>query len=120
MEFLQTKGIFKPELLNRFDAIIVFKPLGQNEIIQIVKLLLTEFSKTMQEKEIGIAFDQRVIAKIAAEGVDRDFGARPLRRFIADNLEDLFAQQMLKDEVKRGDRVTVTLDPANNISLVKT
>ena len=120
LEFLQTKGIFKPELLNRFDAIIVFKPLGQNEIIQIVKLLLTEFSKTMQEKEIGIAFDQRVIAKIAAEGVDRDFGARPLRRFIADNLEDLFAQQMLKDEVKRGDRVTVTLDSANNISLIKT
>lgn len=119
MEFLQTKGIFKPELLNRFDDIIVFKPLGQNEITQIVKLLLIEFSKTMQEKEIGIVFDERVIAKIAAEGVDKDFGARPLRRFIADNLEDIFAQKMLKDEVKRGDRVTVTLDSSNNISLVK-
>lgn len=119
LEFLQTKGIFKPELLNRFDDIIIFKPLGQNEIVQIVKLLLIEFSKTMQEKEIGIVFDERVIAKIAAEGIDRDFGARPLRRFIADNLEDIFAQQMLKDEVKRGDRVTVTLDPSNNITLIK-
>ena len=80
----------------------------------------TEISITMQEKEIAIAFDERVIAKIAAEGFDKDFGARPLRRFIADNLEDIFAQKMLKDEVKRGDRVTVTLDSANNISLIKT
>ncbi|PIR79984.1 MAG: hypothetical protein COU25_02445 [Candidatus Levybacteria bacterium CG10_big_fil_rev_8_21_14_0_10_35_13] len=119
LEFLQTKGIFKPELLNRFDDIIVFKPLGQNEIIQIVKLLLVEFSKTMQEKEIGLVFDERVIAKIAQEGFDKDFGARPLKRFIADNLEDIFAQKMLKDEIKRGDRVTVTLDTKSSIILIK-
>lgn len=118
MEFLQTKAILKPELLNRFDDIIVFKPLGAAEVIQIIKLLLIEFSKTLSEKDIKISFDEGVINKIANEGFDRDFGARPLRRFIQDNIEDLIARKMLTDEIKRGDRIAVVLDSLNTITLL--
>lgn len=119
LNFLQEKGIFKPELLNRFDAIVVFKPLTQNAIKQIVNMLLTTFTKNLLEKDITVTFDDRVIAKIIAEGFDKDFGARPLRRFIQDNIEDLVAQQMLKDEIKRGDSVTVSVDQSGNITVTK-
>jgi ATP-dependent Clp protease ATP-binding subunit ClpB len=119
LNFLQEKGIFKPELLNRFDAIVVFKPLSQNEITQIVNMLLSSFTKNLVEKDVKITFDQKVIAKIVTEGFDKDFGARPLRRFIQDNVEDTIAQKMLKDEIKRGDSITVSLDSSNNILVSK-
>jgi len=115
IEFLETKGVFKPELLNRFDDIIVFKPLGNPEIIQIVKLLLTDVTKNLKEKDINVMFEEPVIEKIATEGFDRDFGARPLKRYIQDNIEDLIAQKMLKDEIKRGDKIVVSVSPEGKI-----
>ncbi len=110
LEFLQTKGIFKPELLNRFDGIIVFKPLGQGEVVQVIKLLLSELSRKMQEQDVAIIFDDKIIEKIINEGFDEQFGARPLRRYIQDNIEDLIAQKILKDEIKRGDKISVSTD----------
>ncbi|MBI3984405.1 MAG: ATP-dependent Clp protease ATP-binding subunit [Candidatus Levybacteria bacterium] len=119
LEYLQTKQIFKPELLNRFDAIIVFKPLNQAQIQQIVKILLTEFTNRLKEKDIVASFDEKIVAKIANEGFDKDFGARPLRRFIQDNIEDLIAQKMLKDEIKRGDKILISVDTNGNIEINK-
>jgi ATP-dependent Clp protease ATP-binding subunit ClpC len=119
LSFLQTKAIFKPELLNRFDDIIVFKPLGQEEVVQIVKLMLIDVTKRLLEKDITANFDDKVLAKIATEGYDKDFGARPLRRFIQDNIEDQIAQRMLKDEIKRGDKISITVDSSNNVSITK-
>ncbi len=119
MNFLETNEIFKPELLNRFDDIITFKPLGQAEIVQIAKLLLAEVIKTLAEKDITVSFDEKVVAKVALEGFDKDFGARPLRRFIQDKIEDLIAQAMLKDEIKRGDKVLLSVDEVDNIFLSK-
>ena len=119
LEYLQTKGIFKPELLNRFDDIIVFNPLSKPQITQIVKQMLIEFSKTLLEKDIRISFDPRVIDKIATEGFDNDFGARPLRRYIQDNIEDLIAKKMLTDEIKRGEGIVVTIDNNGNITVTK-
>lgn len=117
IEFVETKGIFKPELLNRFDDIIVFKPLGEAEILQIVKLMLTDITKNLKEKDISVMFKEPVIQKIVSEGFDRDFGARPLKRYIADNIEDLIAQKLLKDEIKRGDKIIINLDKQGNISI---
>ena len=119
LEFLQTKGIFKPELLNRFDGVVVFTPLGKEEIIQVVKLMLFDVTKRLTEKDIKVNFDEKVLAKIATEGFDKDFGARPLRRFIQNNIEDLIAQKMLKDEIKRGDSIQILVDSSNNIQISK-
>jgi ATP-dependent Clp protease ATP-binding subunit ClpC len=119
INYLETKGIFKPELLNRFDDVITFKPLGQAEITQIVKLMLIGVGKELAAKDIAIYFDERIIGKIVSEGFDKDFGARPLRRFIQDKIEDLIAQQILKDEIKRGDRIQISVDVSGNISLNK-
>ena len=119
LNFLQEKGIFKPELLNRFDDIVVFKPLGDAEIVQIVKMMVSDVSKKLTEKDVKVTFDEKVFEKIAKEGFDKDFGARPLRRFIQDSIEDMIAQKMLKDEIKRGDSITVSIDTQNNISIIK-
>ncbi|HYM65458.1 MAG TPA: ATP-dependent Clp protease ATP-binding subunit [Candidatus Sulfotelmatobacter sp.] len=113
--FLQEKGIFKPELLNRFDDIVVFKPLGEEEVEQIVKMIIQDVNKRLIEKDIKATFDESVFAKIALEGFDKDFGARPLRRFVQDNIEGAIAQKMLKDEIKRGDSISVLVDASNNI-----
>jgi ATP-dependent Clp protease ATP-binding subunit ClpC len=119
LNFLQEKGIFKPELLNRFDAIVVFKPLTDVEIVQIVKMIILDVSKRLTEKDITVTFDEKIFEKIAKEGFDKDFGARPLRRFVQDNIEDIIAQKLLKDEIKRGDSITISTDAANNISVTK-
>ena len=116
---LQEKNIFKPELLNRFDDIIIFKPLGLEEVTQIVKLMLMDVTKKLTENDIKVSFDDKIISKIASDGFDKEFGARPLRRFIQDNIEDAIAQRMLKDEIKRGDNLSVSVDSSNNISIVK-
>jgi ATP-dependent Clp protease ATP-binding subunit ClpC len=116
---LQEKNVFKPELLNRFDDIIVFKPLGINEVTQIVKLMLVDVTKKLTENDIKVSFDGKIVAKIANEGFDKEFGARPLRRFIQDNIEDMIAQRMLKDEIKRGDSLSISVDSSNKILLGK-
>lgn len=116
---LQEKGIFKPELLNRFDDIIIFKPLEQSELTQIVRLLIDALSKNLLEKDIKVTFEENVIAKIVTEGFDKDFGARPMRRYVQDNIENIIAQKMLKDEIKRGDKIEFSLDSSNNIIVTK-
>lgn len=117
LEFLQKKGIFKPELLNRFDDIIVFKPLGEKEIVEITKLMLKDLAKKLLEKDIVVTFDNKVIEKILKDGFDEEFGARPIRRFIQDNIEDLIAKKMLKDEIKRGNTILFSTDDANTITI---
>lgn len=119
LNYLQSKGIFKPELLNRFDDVIVFKPLGLAEVVQIVQLMLADVVKRLADRDIKVNFDQKVLQKIATDGFDKDFGARPLRRFIQDNIEDIIAQKMLKDEIKRGDAVSVSVDAKNDILIGK-
>jgi len=70
----------------------------------------------MTEKDIDVSFDQTVVDKIVSEGFDNQFGARPMRRFIQDNIEDQIAQKILRDEIKRGDKILVSVDPNNKIS----
>lgn len=117
LDYLQTNHLFRPELLNRFDDVVTFKSLGPDEIIEITKLMLNSLSKQMQEKDIEFTFNEKVLQKITTEGVNEEFGARPLRRYIQDTIEDLLSQKILKDEIKRGDKVLVTVDENNNLQL---
>jgi len=110
LDQLQSKGLFKPELLNRFDDVVIFKPLGPDQVTQVVKLLLEQLKKDMEKQDIKIYFDDAVVAKIVQEGFDKDFGARPLRRYIQDTIEDTIAQKKLTKEIDRGKTVTFSLD----------
>ncbi len=117
LEYLQTNSLFKPELLNRFDDIVVFTPLVLSEVEQIVKLMLADFSKTLMEKDVKVSYSQDVIAKIVNEGFDKEFGARPLKRFIQDNLEDLIARKLLSNEINRGSTLILHLNPSGEIEI---
>lgn len=115
LNFLQQQHVFKPELLNRFDDVVIFKPLGEAEVVQIIQILLDQVIKTLAGQDITVTFDQRVVEKIAKEGTDKQFGARPLRRYIQDNIADLIAQKKLRDEIRRGSTVTVTTDDQDKL-----
>ncbi len=119
LELLQTKTLFRPELLNRFDEVVVFKPLGEEEILAIAKLLLADVSKKLQEQDVIVSFDQNVLEKVAKDGSDIQFGARPLRRYIQDSIEDLLSQKILKDEIRRGDNISLHVDQSGNFSIEK-
>lgn len=108
LEELQSKGIFKPELLNRFDGVVIFKPLEETEVKEVVKLLLIRLQKKMLEKDITITFGEDVVDEISKQGFDEQFGARPLQRFIQDNVEDILARKILAEEVKRGQKISIS------------
>lgn len=117
LDFLQTKNIFKPELLNRFDGVVTFKPLSDSQVAKVVKLLLNSLTATMEDQDIKLVFEDAVIAKIAKEGFDTEFGARPLRRYIQDNIEDMLAQKKLTHELDRGKTATFSIDGTGALQL---
>jgi ATP-dependent Clp protease ATP-binding subunit ClpC len=108
LEKLQREGIFKPEFLNRFDDIVVYKPLSLNDLTQIVGLLTGDLTKRLEKQDIDIKVNTSALQLIAKSGYDPTYGARPLRRFIADNLEEKIAEKMLAGEIKRGSQVVIS------------
>ena len=106
----EIKNIFKPEFLNRIDDIIVFHPLEKEEITRIVRLLTDVMAKRVKENmNITVSFTKKAIEKIAEEGYDKAYGARPLRRAIQSKIEDAFAEEYLLGNIKAGDEVSVGL-----------
>ncbi len=110
LEYLQLQHLFKPELLNRFDAIVTFKPLDDMQVQQVTRLLLSALVATLKEQDITLVASDDVIAHIASRGFDKQFGARPLRRYIQDTIEDAIAKKKLANEIQRGNTVTVSID----------
>ena len=108
----EIKNIFKPEFLNRIDDIIVFHPLEKEDIIAIVKLMTNVLAKRVQENMgITVSFTEKAIEKIAEEGYDKAYGARPLRRAIQSKIEDAFAEEFLLGNFKAGDKISIGLKP---------
>ena len=110
IEYLLTKNIFAPELINRFDEVVVFKPLSERDVEQVTRLILSEFAKHMEGEDIYITFDEGVLDKVSKDGFDPQFGARPLRRFVQDFIEDRIASEILKGKIKKGDRINLSVD----------
>jgi len=107
LECLQTKGVFKPEFLNRFDGVIAFHPLSEKEIQKVAKLMLKKLSEKMKEKEINLNFTEQAVEKLAKEGYDPVYGARPMRRTIQEKVENSIAQKLLTGAIKRGDKIVL-------------
>lgn len=100
---------FRPEFLNRIDDIIVFHQLQEEDLKQIVKLMLDTVSERLREQEIDINFTGESEELLAKEGFDLTYGARPLRRAITKTVEDKLSEEMLKGNVKKGDKVVVSV-----------
>jgi ATP-dependent Clp protease ATP-binding subunit ClpB len=102
---------FKPEFLNRIDDIVMFKPLTQNEVKQIVKLVIKTLSNRLAEKEIEIELTESALDYIVKEGWNPEYGARPVKRFIQKQIETELGRQMVKGIISEGD--TAIVDVAN-------
>ncbi|MEH7388347.1 ATP-dependent Clp protease ATP-binding subunit [Bacillus sp. JJ1521] len=100
-------SFFKPEFLNRFDAIIEFKQLEKEHLLQIVDLMLHDLEKTLQEQDITIEVDDEAKQKLAELGYHPAFGARPLRRVIQEQLEDQITDVLLDHDEQTSLNVTV-------------
>ncbi len=98
---------FKPEFLNRVDDTIIFQPLSQAEISQIVRLQLDKAALRLKQKNITLTATETAITKLAASGYDPVFGARPLKRLIQTTILDPLALKIIEKEVGAGDAVRV-------------
>lgn len=102
--------IFRPELLNRFDGVIVFKTLTSEQVEEIAVLMLNGVSERMVEKKIELKFDREVVKRVAELGFDPQFGARPLRRVIQERVENGLAKMLLEGKIEKGESYTFTLE----------
>lgn len=102
---LINSGQFKPELLNRFDEIVLFRPLNEAELGQIVALMMGSINQTLANQNISVQLSAAAVAKIVAAGYDPRLGARPMRRMLQRAVEDIIAQKILRGEAKPGDQV---------------
>jgi ATP-dependent Clp protease ATP-binding subunit ClpC len=111
------RTFFRPEFLNRFDGLIVFKPLKKGEIKQIARLMLKKLEKTLEKKGIAFRASEAAVQELAEMGFDPLFGARPLRRVIQDRVENSIADFLLKGKVGRRD--TLILEKGGNLRVEK-
>ena len=101
------KELFRPELINRIDEIIVFRALTEREIREIAEKMLAQMKERVLKLGIEVEFDESAVMLLAGEGMDPKFGARPLRRYIQRTFEDVLSEKLLDGSLKAGMRVTV-------------
>jgi len=106
----EVKKLFKPELLNRIDELIVFKPLGVEELKKIVDLLAKPLIQELKERKIELEITEEVKELVVMHGYNPNFGARPLRRSIQVLLEEPLAEAYLRGEIKEGDKIRAVLE----------
>ncbi|HLR74306.1 MAG TPA: ATP-dependent protease ATP-binding subunit ClpC [Virgibacillus sp.] len=106
----EMKKAFRPEFLNRIDETIVFHALEKKHMKSIVVLMIQELQERLKEQEIDFALTDKAVEKIADEGFDPEYGARPLRRSIQKNIEDLLSEALLKNDISKGQKVKVGLN----------
>jgi ATP-dependent Clp protease ATP-binding subunit ClpC len=106
------KGMFRPEFLNRIDSIVIFKSLSKPQLARIAKLLITKVVKKLKEQEVDIKFTEDALRYLVQKGYTPDFGARPLRRVIEQEIEDKLADEILAGRLSSGAKVTVDADIA--------
>ncbi|WP_381791028.1 ATP-dependent chaperone ClpB [Streptomyces niveus] len=113
----ELRGHFRPEFLNRVDDIVLFKPLGLDQIERIVELQFNELRERLGERRIGVDLTPRARELIAHQGFDPVYGARPLRRYISHEVETLIGRALLRGDVEDGETILVD---AQNGELVVT
>jgi ATP-dependent Clp protease ATP-binding subunit ClpC len=103
----ELKKAFRPEFLNRIDEIIVFHSLEKKHLTQIVNLMAEQLVKRLKEQDIDLELTSAAIEKIAQEGYDPEYGARPLRRALQKHVEDRLSEELLKGTIAKGQKVIV-------------
>ena len=102
------KDYFRPEFLNRVDDIIVFKPLAKEQVKQIASIMLENLNQRLQHQvKMSLSWSDEALTRLADEGFEPNFGARPLRRLISHTIETELSKEIIKGNVKEGDTVDI-------------
>ena len=101
------KSSFRPEFLNRLDEIVFYKPLTKQEISKIVDLMIHSLSERLKEQQLGVELTEAARDYIVENGYDPIYGARPLRRYIQSNVENMIARRIIEGDVHEGTVMTV-------------
>ncbi len=113
------KTFFRPEFLNRIDDIVKFNELDENVIIWIIDVLLENISKVLAKKGIKAKFSDKLKKHIAKVGYDKEFGARPLKRAITNEIMNSLSMKLLSWEVKQWDNIILSVDDKGNLEVEK-
>ena len=114
-----SKGLFKPELINRFDGAIIFHPLDEGNLKQIAKLMLKKVAKRLIEKGIELKTNDSLVDYVVKNGSNAVFGARPMNRFIQDSVEEKVSVLIIKNELKTGNSVEFKIEENELLPIVK-
>ena len=115
----ELKRAFRPEFINRIDEIIVFHALEKKHLKEIVTLMSDQLTKRLKEQDIIVDLSDRAKEKIADEGYDPEYGARPLRRALQKQVEDRLSEELLKGKVLAGQHVLVDVEDGEFIVTTK-
>ena len=101
-------NLFRPEFLNRFDEIVVFKPLGKEELMQVLELILKGVNNTLEPQKIQVAVEDEGKSLLIDAGYDPRLGARPMRRVVQRAVENVVAKQLLAGTISPGSTTIIT------------
>lgn len=107
---LISSGQFRPEFLNRFDEIVVFRPFTKEELVQVLDLILASVNKMLEPQKVSVEVEEDAKLLLVEKGYDPRLGARPMRRVVQKAVENTVAKQMLSGSVNPGDTITLTRD----------
>lgn len=110
----ELKAYFRPELLNRIDEVVVFRPLEKSQMLEILNIMLHEVKERLISLGVGLEVSKEIMDLICEQGYDRSYGARPLRRAVTVIIEDLLSESLLSEEYKPGDIAVIHLDDSGN------
>jgi ATP-dependent Clp protease ATP-binding subunit ClpC len=116
----ELKRVFRPEFLNRIDAVVVFKRLTPPEMRQIVDLMVKRIGEHLLTQDMNLEITSEAKDKIAVEGFDKIYGARPLRRVIQRLIEDPLSEELLRFKYKAGDTIVVGMDDKGEVAITHT
>ena len=105
MDALKSK--FKPELINRIDVICIFEPLTQDDLVKIAKILISNINKRLKEKNLSLKITEDALEFIVRKGSNSEYGARPLKRYIQQEVEDQIAEKILLGELKNEGEIII-------------
>ena len=98
---------FKPEFINRIDVITVFHPLTSKELAQIAKIFISNLNDRLNKRGVGLKVTESALKYLINKGYDSNFGARPLRRLIEQEIEDRIAEEMINNNVVSGSTIVI-------------
>ena len=108
MDALKSK--FKPEFINRIDVICIFDPLSQSDLVKIAKILIKNINKRLKEKNLSLKMTEGAFKFIVEKGSNLEYGARPLKRYIQQEIEDQIAEKILLGQLNNEGEIIINVE----------